>query len=81
MSAADDAKPWLDWPIGAKVMVRRRLVEGGYADVVGLLTECDAEHVTVQGRRGTVRIEADRIAIGKLVPPPRLGPRPGPRAG
>ncbi len=75
MSAGDDATPWLAWPTGAKVMVRRRLPEGGYADVVGLLVARDADHLVVHGRRGVVRIEADEVAIGKVVPPPTLGPR------
>jgi ribosome maturation factor RimP len=71
----DDAAPWLAWPLGAKVMVRRRLAEGGYSDTVGILLECDAEHVVVRGRRGDVSVPAAEIAIGKVVPPPRLGPR------
>lgn len=65
----------MQWPIGAKVMVRRRLPEGGYTDVVGLLVEADADHVLVRGRRGEVRIAAEDVAIGKVVPPPVLGPR------
>ncbi|MDO8106879.1 hypothetical protein Q6348_06670 [Isoptericola sp. b441] len=75
MSGADDAAPWLDWPLGAKVMVRRRLADGGYSDVVGVLLERDADHVLVRGRRGDAHVPADQIAIGKVVPPPRLGPR------
>ncbi|MCV2396421.1 hypothetical protein OEB99_19085 [Actinotalea sp. M2MS4P-6] len=76
MSGTDDARPWLAWPLGAKVMVRRRLPDGGYSDVVGLLVERDEDHVLVHGRRGEVRVPAAEIAIGKVVPPPRLGPRP-----
>ncbi len=74
MSTTDDATPWLDWPVGAKVMVRRRLAEGGYSDTVGILLERDAEHVVVRGRRGDVTVPAAEIAIGKVVPPPLLGP-------
>jgi hypothetical protein len=80
VSADDDATPWTTWPLGAKVMVRRRLPDGGYGDVVGVLLECDAEHVVVRGRRGDLTVTAAEIAIGKLVPAPVLGPRrPHPR--
>ncbi len=61
-------------------MVRRRLPDGGYGDVVGVLLERDAEHVVVRGRRGDLTVTAAEIAIGKLVPAPVLGPRrPRPR--
>ncbi|MCB2176658.1 MAG: hypothetical protein KQH57_12665 [Actinomycetales bacterium] len=75
MSTPDDVAPWLAWPVGAKVMVRRRLAAGGYSDTVGILLERDAEHVVVRSRRGDVTVPAAEIAIGKVVPPPRLGPR------
>ena len=74
MSTAQDsphrATPWLDWPLGSRVVVRRRLSEGGYSDVLGELVYRSAEAVEVLGHGGTVRIEADEIAIGKVVPPP-----------
>jgi hypothetical protein len=61
--------------VGAKVMVRRRLADGGYADTVGVLVERDAEHLVLHGRRGEVHIPAAEVAIGRVVPPPVLGPR------
>ena len=62
--------PWLDWPLGARVVVRRRLPEGGYTDVLGELVYRSAEAVEVLNQSGTERIEAAEIAIGKIVPPP-----------
>jgi hypothetical protein len=72
---SDDRAPWLDWPIGAKVVVRRK-VDGGFSDVVGLLVSRDENQVTVHGRRGQITVAADKIALSKLVPPPVLGPQP-----
>lgn len=76
-TAAAADPPWLDWPVGAKVMVRRRLPDGGYADTVGILVERDAAHLVVHGRRGEVVVPAAEVAIGKVVPAPVLGPRRG----
>ena len=75
MEPTDDARPWLGWPVGAKVMVRRRLAEGGYSDLVGLLVTTGPDGVRLAGRRGEVWVPAAEIAIGKVVPPPVLGPR------
>ena len=64
------SRPWLDWPVGARVVVRRRLPEGGYSDALGDLVENTPEGVTVRTRRGDVTVPAAEIAVGKLVPPP-----------
>jgi len=69
-------RPWRDWPVGARVIVRRRLAEGGYSDVLGDLLAVDDDGVRVASRRGPVDIPAAEIAIGKLIPPP---PPPRPR--
>ncbi|MDR1635384.1 MAG: hypothetical protein LBS27_10815 [Bifidobacteriaceae bacterium] len=62
---------WLAWPVGAKVTIRRRLAEGGFADTVGLLEAASAEFVAVRHRSGELRrIEADSIAIAHLVERP-----------
>jgi hypothetical protein len=79
---------WLAWRVGTRVVVRRRLPEGGYGDVLGDVVEVGPDGVVVQTRRGPVRVAAADIALGKPVPPPppRRAPRtapapdPGPEA-
>ena len=70
-------RPWLAWPVGARVVVRRRLAGGGYSDVLGEVLTTDDDGVRVATRGGPVQVGAAEIAIGKLVPPapPRRGPR------
>ena len=70
-------EPWTQWPVGSRVVVRRRLAEGGYSDVLGDLLANTDEGVRVLTRRGEVSVPAAEIAIGKLVPPapPRRNPR------
>jgi hypothetical protein len=65
----DPARPWLDWPVGVRVVVRRRLPEGGYSDVLGDLLENTTDGVLVRTRHGDVRVPAAVIAVGKIVPP------------
>lgn len=60
---------WLDWPLGARVVVRRRLPEGGYSDVLGELLASSPVSVTVRTRTGDVTVLAADIAVGKVVPP------------
>ncbi|RYV52060.1 hypothetical protein EUA98_05280 [Pengzhenrongella frigida] len=74
---APGRRAWLAWPVGARVIVRRHLAEGGYSDVLGDLLTVDDDGVEVETRRGPVRVPAADIAIGKLIPPapPRRGPR------
>lgn len=69
-------QPWLEWPVGCRVVVRRRLPEGGYGDVLGDLVHADPGGVVVRTRRGDVAVAAADIALGKVVPP---APEPRPR--
>jgi hypothetical protein len=68
--------PWTTWPPGCRVVVRRRLPEGGLSDVLGDLLETSPAGVVVRTRRGDVRVPAAQIVLGKRVPPP---PAPRPR--
>ena len=61
--------PWTAWTVGQRVVVRRRLPEGGWTDVLGDLVEVGPRGVTVQTRRGAVHVPAADIALGKPVPP------------
>ena len=74
---------WRAWTVGTRVVVRRRLAEGGYGDVPGDLVEVGPDGVVVVTRRGPVRVAAADIALGKPVPPPpaRRAPRTRPAPG
>ncbi len=77
--APDRAGPaWRAWTAGTRVVVRRRLPAGGWADVLGELLEVSPAGVTVATRRGPVHVPAADIALGKPVPPPpaRRAPLP-----
>lgn len=67
---------WQGWPVGVRVVVRRRLAEGGLSDVLGDLLATGPEGVHVRTRRGEVAVAAADIVIGRIVPPP---PPPRPR--
>lgn len=72
----DDAL-WTSWPLGVRVVVRRRLPDGMFGDVLGDLLETGPDGVLVRTRRGDVRVTAAEIAVGKIVPPARPHrPRP-----
>ena len=65
--------------MGVRVVVRRRLPDGKYSDVLGDLLETGPDGVLVRTRSGDVRVRAAEIAIGKIVPPARpRRPRPAP---
>lgn len=66
-------KGWTAWPVGARVVVRRRLADGRYSDVLGELLTTDDDGVRVRTRRGDVSVPATEIAVGKVVPPARPG--------
>jgi GNAT superfamily N-acetyltransferase len=56
--------------VGSRVVVRRALPEGGYADVLGQLRALDSDKVVVRTRDGVdVNIERSRVVAGKRVPP------------
>lgn len=56
--------------VGARVVVRRRLAEGGLGDLLGELLRWDDEAVVVRDRHGAEHLvrPADVVA-GKRVPP------------
>jgi hypothetical protein len=78
--AGDGAVPavgWRAWSAGTRVVVRRRLADGGLGDVLGDLLEVSDDGVVVATRRGPVRVAGADIVLGKPVPPPP--PRRAPR--
>ena len=66
---ANDVPIWRAWTVGTRVIVRRRLAEGGYSDVLGDLLTVDDDGVQIATRTGPVRVPAAEIAIGKPIPP------------
>ena len=55
--------------VGARVVVRRRLPEGQYGDVLGTLVTWSDE-VVVEDRHGVlVRLARADVVLGKRVPP------------
>lgn len=60
--------------VGARVMVRRRLPDGRYGDVLGELIAWSAE-VAVRDRHGVTHVmPADDVVAGKRIPPPPVRP-------
>lgn len=56
--------------VGARVMVRRRLPDGRYGDVLGELVSWSAE-VAVRDRHGVTHVMSlDDVVAGKRIPPP-----------
>ena len=57
--------------VGARVVVRRRLAEGGYGDLLGELVQWDAE-VVVRDRSGALHTvaRADVLAAKRVPPAP-----------
>ena len=55
--------------VGARVMVRRRLPEGGYGDLLGELVQWDTE-VVVRDRTGALHtVPRTDVVAAKRVPP------------
>ena len=67
--APDPRDGWRGWAPGTRVVVRRRLAEGGWGDVLGDLLEVTPDGVVVRTRRGDVRVAGADIAVGKPVAP------------
>mgnify|MGYP000875449888 FL=1 len=65
------------WRPGERVVLRYRL-DDGLHDALGTVVEAAIDHVSIETRRGLVRVEARTMVTGKSVPSPRA---PGPRAG
>ncbi len=64
--------PWSLWPVGARVVVRRRLAEGGWSDVLGELVASDEDGVVVRTRTGQdVRVPGSEIGVGKVEADPQ----------
>jgi hypothetical protein len=55
--------------VGRRVTIRRRLPEGGYSDVVGMLERADESTLAVRDKKGRlIEIARAEIALSKLVP-------------
>ena len=65
------------WRPGERVVLRYRL-DDGLHDALGTVVEVAIDHVSIETRRGLVRVEATTMVTGKSVPSLRA---PGPRAG
>lgn len=59
----------MEWQKGERVVLRYRLTDGLH-DALGDVLEVAVDHVTIQTRRGQVRVEAPTMVTGKRVPPP-----------
>lgn len=67
---------------GHRVTIRRKLPEGGYADVVGIAERVDDASVTVRNHNGeAVEINRSEIAAARVIESPPLenpqNPAPG----
>ena len=65
------------WRPGERVVLRYRL-DDGLHDALGTVVETAIDHVSIETRRGLVRVEATTMVTGKSVPGPRA---PGPGTG
>ena len=63
------------WRPGERVVLRYRL-DDGLHDALGTVVEAAIDHVSIETRRGLVRVEATTMVTGKSVPSPRA-PDPG----
>ena len=62
-------RDWRAWPLGTRVVVRRRLPDG-YSDVLGEVVSRDEEGLVIATRTGPVAVPAGIIVTGKPIPPP-----------
>jgi len=63
------SEPLRDVPIGQRVTVRHRLGDGRASDTVGRITASDDVAVTLQTRRGDVRIPLEVVLVHRVVQP------------
>jgi hypothetical protein len=56
--------------VGRRVTVRRRLADGRYSDVIGILEACDDETFGVRDRDGELRVlpRTDVVAAKRVEP-------------
>lgn len=71
-AAQPPALPWLKWRKGERVVLRYRLADGLH-DALGYVVDVAPEAVSIETRRGIVRVEAHTMVTGKRVPPPPTG--------
>ncbi|MGM0385661.1 MAG: hypothetical protein ACQERF_06750 [Actinomycetota bacterium] len=62
--------PWLRWSAGDRVVLRFRETDGSLSEALGYVTEVAADHVTLDTRRGRIRVDARAMVTGKRVPEP-----------
>ncbi len=60
--------PWMEWNVGERVVLRYKLSDG-FHDALGNVLDVAPDHVTIDTRRGAVRVEASTMVTGKRVPP------------
>lgn len=59
------------WPPGVRISLRRRLPEGGYGDVIGVVLAWDRDVARLERRDGTVvEVDPATVVAAKQVPPP-----------
>lgn len=58
----------LIFPLGTRVVVRYRVVEGS-TDALGILVARDPSTVTIDTRAGSVQVKLDAVLLAKEVPP------------
>lgn len=63
------SEPLRDVPIGQRVTVRHRLGDGRASDTVGRIIASDDVAVTLQTRRGDVRIPLEVVLVHRVVQP------------
>ncbi len=63
-------RDWRAWPVGTRVVVRRRLPDGKYSDVLGEVVSREADTLVLETRAGRVEVPAAVIVTGKPIPPP-----------
>lgn len=71
-------RDWRVWPPGTRVVVRRRLPDGMFSDVLGEVVSRDETGLVLATRAGEVAVPAEIIVTGKPIPPP---PAPRRRRG